>query len=196
MAGVRIEITRNLASPAIARAMTELEGPARQLMLKDMGEYLLGSTRERAARQVSPDGTAWQALSPRYKRQKDKQRPGLPMLKFDNHMLGPSMFSWQVDRATGDLLVGTNAPYGAAQHFGHTYQRKARAQELYFSYKAGVVSPRFVKKRKSNFAQAVNIGAHTVTLPGRPWLGLSAQDETELVEIGKDHLARALDGGK
>lgn len=193
MAGVRIEITRNLASPALARAMTELEGPARQLMLKDMGEYLLSSTRERAARQVGPDGTAWQALSPRYKRQKDKQRPGLPMLKFDNHMLGDRL-SWQVDGNV--LLVGTNAPYGAEQHFGHTYQRKARAQELYFSYKAGVVSPRFVKKRKSNFAQAVNIGAHTVTLPGRPWLGLSAQDETELVEIGKDPLARALDGGK
>lgn len=193
MVGVRIEITRNIARPALARAMTELEGPARQLMLKDMGEYLLGSTRERAARQVSPDGTAWQALSPRYKRQKDRQRPGLPMLKFDNHMLGDRL-SWQIERDA--LLVGTNAPYGAAQHFGHTYQRKARAQELYFSYKAGVVSPRFVKKRKSNFAQAVNIGAHAVTLPGRPWLGLSAQDETELVEIAGDHLARALDGGK
>lgn len=190
MAGAKIEITRDLASPALARAMTELEGPGRRLMLKDMGEYLLRSTRERAARQVSPDGTAWQALSPRYKRQKDKMRPGLPMLKFDNHMLGDRL-SWQVE---GDhtLRVGTNAPYGAAQHFGHAYQRKARAQELYFSYKAGAVSPRFVKKRKSNFAQIANIGAHTVTLPGRPWLGLSAQDETELVEIAWDHLGRAL----
>lgn len=188
---VKIEITHNLINPVLARAMAALGGRARQLMLKDMGEYLLSSTRERAARQVSPDGTAWQALSPRYKRQKDKQRPGLPMLKFDNHMLGDRL-SWQVDGNV--LVVGSNAPYAAAQHFGHTYQRKARALELYFSQKAGVVGSRFVKKRKSNFAQMANIGAHTVTLPGRPWLGVSAADEVELLAIAEDHLKKALGG--
>ena len=190
--GARIEISRDNAS--LRNAISQLQGPARRAMLADMGEYLLASTRARAARQVGPDGTAWRALSPRYKRQKDKQRPGLPMLKFDNHMLG-DRFSWQVD-GDSTLLVGTNAPYGAAQHFGHTFKHQARNQELYFSYKAGVVSPRFVKKRKSNFAQMAHVGAHTVTLPGRPWLGVSAADEAELLAIAEDHLKKALGGGQ
>jgi len=37
---------------------------------------------------VSPDGTPWAALSPRYAKRKERERPGVPKLKFDNHMLG------------------------------------------------------------------------------------------------------------
>lgn len=114
----RVEITSNTAGPALKRLLDVLEGDGRDLMLRDMGEYLLASTQARAARQVAPDGDAWPALTPRYKRRKDKLRPGLPMLKFDNHMLGDRL-SYQVTPGTGELRLGTNVRYGAAQHFGY-----------------------------------------------------------------------------
>lgn len=114
----RVEITKNTAGPGLKRLLGVLEGPGRDLMLRDMGEYLQASTQARGARQVTPSGEAWPALSPRYKRRKDKLRPGLPMLKYDNHMLGDGL-NYQVPPGEGALYLGTSVRYGAAQHFGY-----------------------------------------------------------------------------
>lgn len=114
---VRFEITHDTATPALKRALDVLEGEGRDLMLRDMGEYLMDATPRRAARQVTPSGQAWAALSPRYKRRKDRLRPGVPMLKFDGHMIGDRLAS-QVTPGAGELLHGTSALYGATQHFG------------------------------------------------------------------------------
>lgn len=117
MAGARIEIQLDAsqAQAALHGIGNQLGPDAQALLLKDIGEYLLKATRDRAAGEVSPAGTPWAALSPRYAARKAKQRPGLGLLKFDNHMLGDK-FSFQV--SPGEVLVGTNAPYGARQQFG------------------------------------------------------------------------------
>lgn len=115
MAGARIEITEDTAGPALKRAIAAMQGNGRDLMLRDFGEYLIDSTRERAARSMAPDGDRWPALSPAYARRKAKKRPGAHMLRFDFDMLGNKL-SYHVD--SRGLLLGTNAPYGAAQHFG------------------------------------------------------------------------------
>lgn len=117
MTGARIEIRvdTGAASAALAGLAQQLDADGQQQLLGQIGEYVLRSTRDRAALQLSPDGVPWSPLSPRYARRKDKLRPGLPLLKFDNHMLGDQL-AWQLD---GDsVLVGTNAPYGARQQFG------------------------------------------------------------------------------
>lgn len=117
MTGARIVIDVDLraASDALRHLSDQLTGDGRTQLLGRIGEYVVRSTRDRAALQVAPDGTPWSPLSPRYKRRKDKLRPGVTMLMFDNHMLGDRL-SWQVD---GDsVLAGTNAPYGARQQFG------------------------------------------------------------------------------
>lgn len=188
----RIEFTANTARPAIAEAMRKLEGETRQLMLKDWGEYLLRSTRERAKLEQDPDGRKWRALSPSYKRYKDRKRPGVPILKFDFHMLG-DMFSWQTDGADA-LLVGTNAPYGAIHQFGGTINRPARSTHVYFHRaRDGEVGKRFVAKSRSNFAQRVTVPEYKIRMPARPWLGISAADERELLDIAEDHIKAAFD---
>lgn len=117
MTGARIEIDAQTgAAVAALRQMAALLGSEGQpQMLGRIGEYVVRSTRDRAALQMAPDGTPWDALTPRYQRRKDKMRPGLPLLKFDNHMLGDQL-AWQIDG--NSVLVGTNAPYGARQQFG------------------------------------------------------------------------------
>lgn len=118
MAGARIEY--NLDASTVIAALDyvagRLDSDGRQLLLSHIGEYLVGSTRDRAAREVDPDGRRWRALSPAYARWKQKKRPGVPILKFDNHMIG-DQFTHQLD---GDdaVLVGTNAVYGAKHQFG------------------------------------------------------------------------------
>jgi len=117
MTGARIELQLDTgaASAALEGLAQQLDADGRQQLLGQIGEYVLRTTRDRAAQQVAPDGTPWSPLSPRYARRKAKLRPGLPLLKFDNHMLGDQL-AWQLDDPA--VLVGTNAPYGARQHFG------------------------------------------------------------------------------
>lgn len=186
MAGVTVEITADTATPTLASAAQALDGDGLQLLLSDIGEYLVRSTRERADRQVSPDGNAWAALSPRYRRFKDRKRPGRKILRFDNHLLG-DQFTYQV--AGNELQVGTNAKYGAIHQFGGEINIAARSQEATFSLNRKTGESRFARRSRANFAQRVTIPAYKITMPARPWLGLSADDEQEIAAITADHLA-------
>lgn len=182
----RIEIVADTVSAALQKARDALQGDGQRLMLDEIGEYLLRSTRARAALQKAPDGTAWDTLSPRYKRFKNKKRAGKHMLRFDFHMLG-DQFSHQVSGDT--LLVGTNAKYGAIHHFGGDIERPSRTAEVFFRRDGdGTVGNRFVSRRKSNFAQRVTLPAYKITMTARPWLGLSPEDETEVLAIAAEHV--------
>lgn len=193
MAGARVEITRNTASPKLKRLAARLHGEGRQLLFADMGEYLLRSTRERAAKQIDPDGNKWRALSPGYAKWKAKKRPGVPILKFDFHMLGDQL---SYEAGQDELLVGTNAPYGAIHQFGGTVHRAAHSRKLAF----GKDKPNRMKvfaragSKDVDHEQWATVDAYDVTLPARPWLGLSQEDDTELLVIVVDHLGEALDG--
>ncbi|MGA7437660.1 MAG: phage virion morphogenesis protein [Luteibacter sp.] len=193
MAGARIEFDANTrdAGAALAAAARQLGPEGRTLLLQDIGEYLMSSTRARAAKQVSPDGQAWAALSPRYAAAKAKKRPGLPILRFDNHMIGDQLVS-QVEGDT--LLHGTNAPYGAINQFGGDIEIPARPTQVYFHHKGGEVSPHFVTKRKATFVQDATIPEHVISIPARPWLGLDADDITEITQLVADHVTGALEG--
>lgn len=167
MAGVTLEIVADTATPAIDRAARGLSGADRTLMLSDIGEYVERATRERAAQEIAPDGTPWTALSPRYKAYKSKRRPAAGILRLDNHMLRDEL-THQVDGDT--VAVGTRVKYGAVHQFGATITPK-KGPALVFEGLDGLV---FAKR---------------VTVPARPWLGLSAEDETEVLAIARDHLA-------
>lgn len=84
--------------------------------------------------------------------------------------------------------VGTDVEYGAIHHFGGDIKHEARASQVYFrqNERTGVVGNRFVRATRSNFAQDVSIGAYTVKIPARAWLGLTVSDEQELLEITED----------
>ena len=189
----RVEITRDTASPALKRLLGKLRGDDQGLMLAQMGEYMLRSTRERAARQEDPSGGKWPALSPRYKKQKDKKRPGVPMLKFDFHMLGDQL-SYQVD-AQG-VLIGTNAPYGAIHQFGGTTHHAAHSRKLAFGKDRanGMKTFARVGSKDVDHEKWATAAAYDVTLPARPWLGVSSADEEELQAIVIDHLGEAFEG--
>jgi phage virion morphogenesis protein len=118
---------------------------------RDVGEEMLIRTRARAAREEDPQGIPWVPLSPRYKRYKDRKRPGVPKLKFDSHMLS-DMLSYQATAA--ELLWGTNAEWGATHQFGDPDRG----------------------------------------IPARPWLGLSGDDASAIVDIALEHLQDAVAG--
>lgn len=138
MAGVKISI--QVQDNGVNEQLATLVALGRDLSLPmaDAGEYLLRSTRDRAALQIDPDGVAWVPLSPKYAKRKAKLRPGAPILKFDYHLLGD-----QLVYQTGPnfVEVGTGSVYGATEQFGRDH------------------------------------------IPARPFLGLSAEDRVELIDI-------------
>ena len=91
--------------------------------------------------------------------------------------------------------VGAAKKYAAIHQFGGTVERQARTSTVYFrqNQRTGQVGSRFVKKRKSNFAQDVTIGAYTIIIPPRPYLpfqdgGLTPIAQADVMDI----LTRAL----
>lgn len=163
--------------------------------LSDMGAALVASTQARFRAQQAPSGAAWAPLAPSTVRGRRKGKgAGSAQALLDTGRLRNSITRRVLDRTA--LLVGTNVEYAAVHQFGHTFQRAARSQYAYFRQdkRTGEVGRRFVKKSRSNFKQGVTIGAHAQTIPARPFLGLSASDETTVLGILTRHLAQAVRG--
>lgn len=131
-------------------------------LLAELGEYGLRSTRARFKTQTAPDGTAWAALQPWY--QREKRRNKNRILTLNGYLRG--QMTWQL---VGDRTVeiGSNLPYAAVHQFGATIKPRA-AKVLMFR---GHV-------------------AKSVTIPARPYLGLSDEDRSEIVERTLEWLQR------
>lgn len=185
MTGARIEFDHREALAVINQTIAAIEDP--EPMFRDWGEYLLYAHRQRFQQQTSPEGAAWQALSPRYLKRKKKNRDKI--LRLDGRL--SSDLAYKVSDT--EFLFGSNEPYAAIHHFGGTIDMPARRQQAYFKQaKDGTIGNRFVKKTKSNFAQSITIGAHKITMPARPWLGVSAQDEAMLLGLTRRYLDKVI----
>lgn len=181
MSGVTLEYDAAKAVAKLNVLASALDDPRR--MYLDMGEHLLATTQQRFSTQSAPDGSPWQALTPAYQRRKRKNKNRILVL--DAYL--KNLLRYQ---ATSDeLLVGSDRPYAAIHHLGGTIEIAARSQQAYFRRdKNGDVGQRFVKKARSNFAQRITIGPYTITIPARPFLGISTNDEQILLEIATRHL--------
>lgn len=133
-------------------------------LLAELGEYGLRSTRARFKTQTAPDGTAWAALQPWY--QMEKRRNKNRILALNGYLRG--QMTWQL---VGDRTVeiGSNLPYAAVHQFGATIKPRA-AKVLMFR---GHV-------------------AKSVTIPARPYLGLSDEDRSEIVGRTLEWLQRIM----
>lgn len=156
-------------------------------LLRSMGEYLIRAHLIRFDSQTAPDGTKWQALSPRYLKQKKKNKDKI--LTLDGYLKNTLRYLV----AAGELLFGSNRPYAAIQHFGGEIKKQARESEVFFKQnKNGSIGKQFVKKKQSNLAQAVKIAAHVIKMPSRKWLGTSATDDSELLNIAQRYMERVI----
>ncbi len=184
MAGASFELESEEVRNAIGQAVNALDNPAP--LFQVIIEYLHRAHRARFRAQVSPDGKAWQALSPRYQKRKHKNRGKILTLR--GHLR--NTLRGQFD-ATG-LEFGTDRKYGAIHQFGGDIKQPGGKREVFSKRTKAGVGSRFVKKASSNFAQSINVGPHTITMPARPWLGTSKKDDEQIVERTMAHLKKAL----
>jgi phage gpG-like protein len=177
MSGAMIEIRADDES-AVAQALSlYADVEKRQQRLYDrLGVTLVGNIRDRWSRGEGLNGQ-W-PLSVRVMRQ------GGTTLRDTSRLMNSVTHN-----TTGNgFEVGTNVEYGAIHHFGGEIKHEARTSQAYFRQNArtGVVGNRFVRATRSNFAQDVHIKAYTVKMPARAWLGLTVDDEQELLNLVED----------
>lgn len=164
MAGAQINIEVRDAPLRAAFARLAKQGELMQAALKNIGEALVRSTRERFSREQSPAGVPWAALRPDYAAAKK----GAKILS-ESGQLSRSVV-YQVE--PGRLRIGTNKVQAAIHQFGGTIVPRT-ADALAFR-----IGGRLVIARK-------------VTIPARPFLGISDSDRGTMVEIAEDHVQEA-----
>lgn len=177
MSGAIIEIRADGES-AITKALSlyvDIE-KRQQRLYQHMGATLVENIRDRWSRGEGLNGQ-W-PLSVRVMRQ------GGTTLRDTSRLMN----SITHNTTSSGFEVGTDVEYGAIHHFGGEIKHEARQSSVYFrqNQKTGVVGNRFVRQTRSNFAQDVTIGAYTVKMPARAWLGLTVDDKQDLLNIVED----------
>ena len=159
MAGSFITIS---VEDAAARAMLNKLGQMDTApLMRRLGERIQAWTQDRfdANQQQAPDGTPWAKLNPKYAQNKPRHLQNRKLTLSGD--LRKSI-RWQL-LDSQSVLVGTNVKYAAIHQFGGTIRPKKG--------KALAFGGRFVQ---------------SVTIPARPYLGISEQDNKEIREIIKD----------
>lgn len=128
--------------------------------LRDIGEHLVNTTRERFSHEMSPAGHPWAPLSPATVEWKTGigKNPD-KILTMYGDMRGGIAYRVDVD----ELAVGSDKEYAAIHQFG------------------GLAGRGMATSSRSGGS------AGGVFIPARPFLGLSEEDEAEILEIVKEY---------
>jgi phage gpG-like protein len=177
MTGVRMELTGQEA------ALGELGGYIARArdprgMFENIGAMLTTSTQHRFDTGIGVDGSPWP--------------PSLRVQKHGGKTLVLSArlyrsFSYQAS-ATG-LEFGTNVIYAALLHFGGLVAHAARTAVLHFKTNKRTGQSRFAKPGKADRAQKATIGAHSVQMPPRPFVGMDDDDDRSTLRIAEVWIA-------
>lgn len=132
-------------------------------MMAAIGTGLVASTHMRFVTQTSPDGQAWAPLNPLYAAGKRNARILTESGRLRNSINDQAGNDW--------VRIGTNVVYAAAHHFGATIKPRA-ADHLYFRMGGAL----FIMDE--------------VTLPPRPFLGISRDDEDMIGDTIEDFVIR------
>jgi phage virion morphogenesis protein len=194
MASVGIEISlEGDASIQAALEAVRRRGLRLHPVMGAIGVKLLNSTRERFETSTAPDGQKWKpvelaTLRRRKKNKKDKR----PLI--DRGYLKHKKLSHEV--GANWVRVGSAAPYARIHQFGGTINQPAREgsvrlRQVSTTSKTGkqYTATQFAKaKHKRAEQRDVQIGAHTVVIPARPFLGASAADRGQITLVLIQHI--------
>jgi len=159
-------------------------------LMEEIGAELLQSSQERFETHEAPSGEPWAALAASTVKQRLKKGYGEENILRRKGWLARSLhYQAESDQVTISMGgTGESIAYAATHQFGALIKMDERRQTLYRKAdKAGNLKRGFVKRKQSNFAQEVKVGAHTIAIPARPVLGVSAKDEAAIMKIVENY---------
>lgn len=135
----------------------------RNALMASLGEALVSGTSKRFEKGEAPDGTAWEP-SRRVQGKKGGQT-----------LVDTAALMKSIDyAATSDsVMVGTNLPYARIHQEG------------------GTIRPKNKKHLKFKTPGGKFVSAKEVTIPARPFIGISEEDKEEVRDTLTDFLAGA-----
>lgn len=176
---IRVELKEDQISVALDRLSAALDDMTP--LFQEIGEILLTSTKDRFKKGEAPDGSKWAPKSPAtlaaYAARKDPIdiRPLFgPTRRLSSEI---SVRSW----ATG-AEIGSSLVYAAVQQFG--------AAKGSMGARMGRTRPSEKRPKSQDYFMTIPWD----DIPARPFLGISAQDQTYVLEAVDEWLAGAASG--
>jgi phage virion morphogenesis protein len=177
MSGIRMELKGQQA------ALGELAGyqaRARDArgMYESIGLSLVTSTQHRFETSTAPDGSVWP--------------PSLRVLANGGRTLVLSarlMRSITYQASASGVEVGTNVIYAAIHQLSGAIRQAARTAVLHFKTNKRTGQARFAKPGKADRARKAAIGAHTIKMPARPFIGLDDADDRSILKSAESWIA-------
>ncbi|RWC58919.1 phage virion morphogenesis protein [Mesorhizobium sp.] len=181
--GIKLALNDQAVLDRLAQLTRAADNPQRAM--EAIGAYMVTASQRRFQRETGPDGQKWQRLSPRTAQRRigRAQRGYEHILRVKNRLYSSIVYEAEPDR----VEIGTGVAYAAAQQLGAEIKIPAREQDVHLGQTNR--GKRFVKaSRKRKETMRVKIGAHTITLPARPYLGVDQADQAEILAIAEDFL--------
>jgi phage virion morphogenesis protein len=155
-----------------------------------LGAHFVFSTQRNFETETAPDGTPWQRLSPRTANARvGKGRRGTDHILRQTVRLYRSISYQAFDNA---VEWGTNVVYGRIHQLGGAVEMPARQATISLKRirtKGDGIRSRFARSgAKGATERLVNVRGHTIRIPARPYLGISAADRTAVPEVIADYL--------
>lgn len=174
MSGALLQIEFQPGRVVTALTALAAAGQHPEPLLRAIGVGLLRNTQDRFDAETAPSGAAWKPLSAWYLGH--KRGPGILR---GAGMRGGLQGSLSMHVDGGAVIIGTNKIYGAVHQFGATITPKNPTGLLVMrDYRGRVMGT-----------------ARSVTIPARPYLGLSTRDEETIMDVTEEHLDRILRRG-
>ena len=153
----------------------------------DVGNLLVASVGRRFKAERAPDGTPWAPLAPAtIKARTRRRRSKISILRETGRMAGSVNYQASDD----EVRIGSPDERAAIHQLGGTIAMPGRAAKIYRRKgKDGTVGRRFVKKSKANHVTDTMIPAHSITIPARSFLGISAEDQTDIMAAAERWLS-------
>lgn len=175
MTGVSIEI--ELRDGEARAALRDLLGrfDRREPFFRAVGERVLASATDRFRTQTDPDGRPWAPHAPATIRARIRNRQ-LPLTILSTNARPASSLRGSLGYVAGndEVRVGSPLPYAAIHQLGGTIEKPAGTRWM--------AGRRFAKREKNPEGREVAIGAHQITIPARPFLGLTRVDEEAILD--------------
>jgi phage virion morphogenesis protein len=168
MTGIGIKVTvDNAAITAALGRLAEKDGGLARACLKNIGEMVVRQARAHIRSGSGPDGQAWAPLNPAYAAGK-KGGGILQSMGMAGGLMGSIV--WQLGGA--EVEIGSNKVYAAIHQLG------------------GRIVPRNANALAFRLGGRLVI-ARAVTIPARPYLGMSAADAEAILGVVADHAEAA-----
>lgn len=184
MTGVSIRPDHAAIDAALAAA-SERTGDLAPLM-REISAILLFGTQRRFERQEDPAGAKWKPLSPRTaaRRIGRRRRGSGNILRQEGHLYG----SITAEASGDEAAVGSNVAYAAIHQLGGAVTHPARERQLFLARRN--VGNRFVRAKDRIRKREIRVAtkAYQITIPARPYLGVSDQDRESILAAAADHV--------